>query len=54
MNLVLKVIRKGEFEKYRSKRVAQGAHETQFKVPELARDLDFQKNFYIAEAIFLN
>jgi len=51
---VLKVVRKGEFEKYRSKRVAQGAHETQFKVPELARDLDFQKNFDIAEEIFLN
>jgi coenzyme F420-reducing hydrogenase delta subunit len=51
---VLKVVRKGEFEKYRSKRVAQGAHETQFKVPELVRDLDFQKNFDITEEIFLD
>ncbi len=51
---ILKVVRKGEFEKYRSKRVAEGAHETQFKVPELTRDPDFQKNFSIEEEIFLD
>lgn len=51
---ILKVVRKGEFEKYRSKRVAGGAHEAQFKVPELIRDPDFQKNFSIEEEIFLD
>ena len=51
---ILKVVSKGEFEKYRSKRVAEGAHETQFKVPELMRDPDFQKNFAIEEEIFLD
>jgi len=51
---ILKVVRKGGFEKYRSKRVAAGAHETQFKVPELMSDPDFQKNFNITEEIFLD
>lgn len=51
---ILKVVRKGEFEKYRAKRVAEGAHETQFKVPELVRDPDFQKNFSIEEEILLD
>ena len=51
---ILKVVGKGGFEKYRSKRVAEGAHETQFKVPELMRDPDFQKNFNIEEEIFLD
>ena len=51
---ILKVVRKDEFEKFRSKRVAEGAHETQFKVPELVRDPEFQKNFKIEEEIFLD
>ncbi len=51
---ILKIVRKGEFEKYRSKRVAEGAHETQFKIPELMSDPDFQKNFSIEEEIFLD
>lgn len=50
---ILKVVKRGEFEKYRAKRVADGAHETQFKVPELIKDPDFQKNFSIEEEIFL-
>ncbi|MBU0895646.1 MAG: GH3 auxin-responsive promoter family protein [Candidatus Omnitrophica bacterium] len=50
---ILKVARKDEFEKFRSKRVAEGAHETQFKIPQLVRDPEFQKNFIIEEEIFL-
>lgn len=46
---VLKIVRTGGFEKYRAKRVAEGAHETQFKVPELTADRDFYKNFDIIE-----
>lgn len=48
---VLKVVKKGGFEKYRAKRVAEGAHETQFKVPELSKDPSFQKNFEMEEEI---
>lgn len=51
---ILKVVKRGEFEKYRAKRVAEGAHEAQFKVPELAIDPDFQKNFSIEEEIYLD
>ena len=51
---ILKVVKKGEFERYRSIRVAEGAHETQFKIPELIRSPDFQKNFSIEEEIFLD
>jgi hypothetical protein len=51
---LLRVVRKGGFERYRSKRVSEGAHETQFKVPELTADPGFQKNFDIEEEISLN
>lgn len=51
---ILKVVKCGEFEKYRAKRVAEGAHETQFKAPELTGDPNFQKNFNIEEEIFLD
>jgi len=50
---VLKVVEPGGFEKYRTKRVSEGAHETQFKVPELTRDLNFVNNFNIIEEISL-
>jgi len=50
----LKVVKTGGFEKYRTKRVSEGAHETQFKVPELTANLDFQKNFDIVEEILLD
>ena len=40
---ILKVVRKGEFERFRSQRVAEGAHETQFKVPELVIPLKFSE-----------
>lgn len=51
---VLKVVRKGEFEKYRARKVSEGANDSQFKVPELTADTDFQKNFFIEEEIYLN
>ena len=48
---VLKVVSKGEFERYRIKRVASGAHDGQFKAPELTADTNFQKNFRIDEEV---
>ena len=51
---VLKVVRKGEFEKYRARRVKEGANDSQFKVPELTSDPNFYKNFAIEEEIHLN
>jgi hypothetical protein len=48
---VLKVVKKGEFEKYRRMKIAQGAHDGQFKTPELTADLAFQKNFEIIEEV---
>ena len=48
---VLKVVRTGDFEKYRSMKISQGAHDGQFKAPELTADPDFQKNFEIVEEI---
>lgn len=50
---ILKVVRKGDFEKYRAKRILNGAHEGQFKVAELTQDQDFEKNFTIEQAIEL-
>ena len=48
---VLKVVKKGDFEKYREMKIAQGAHDGQFKAPELTADLAFQKNFEIIEEV---
>jgi len=52
-NPVLKVIKSGEFERYRAKRVAAGAHDGQFKAPELVGDGSFQDNFAVEEEIKL-
>jgi len=49
----LKVVRQGSFEKYRDKKIREGAHDSQFKMPELVSDFDFQKNFEIEEEIEL-
>ena len=46
-------IKRGEFEKYRVMRIAAGAHDGQFKTPELTRDTSFQGNFSIEEEIGL-
>jgi len=50
---VLKIVKRGAFHQYRVKRVANGAHDGQFKVPQLTKDLEFQKNFEIEEEIYL-
>ena len=52
-NPILKIVKNGGFEKYRQMKIAQGAHDGQFKAPELTGDVNFQKNFEIAEEIFL-
>jgi len=46
---ILKVVKSGEFERYRARRVMEGANDSQFKVPELTSDESFQKNFIIEE-----
>ncbi|MCX5665867.1 MAG: GH3 auxin-responsive promoter family protein [Candidatus Omnitrophica bacterium] len=46
---ILKVVKHGEFERYRAKRVMEGANDSQFKVPELTSDENFQKNFIVEE-----
>ena len=51
---VLKVVRKGGFDKYRTKRLKEGAHDSQFKMPELTPDPDFEKNFEIEEVVKLD
>jgi hypothetical protein len=51
---VLKVVKKGEFERYRAKRVMEGANDSQFKMPELTSDENFQKNFVIEEEVGLD
>ena len=51
---LLKVVKSGEFERYRSMRVSEGANDSQFKVPELTADPDFQKNFTVEKEIILD
>jgi hypothetical protein len=51
---ILKVVKKGEFERYRARRVMEGANDSQFKVPELTSDENFQKNFVIEEEVKLD
>ncbi len=51
---VLRVVKSGEFEKYRARKIAEGRHEGQFKVPELVGDRNFHKNFCIEEEITHN
>jgi hypothetical protein len=47
----MKIVGAGGFEKYRAARIANGAHDGQFKAPELTGDMNFQKNFEIAEEV---
>lgn len=51
---VLKIVCRGDFKKYREKRVKEGAHDGQFKVPQLTPDLNFHKNFNIEEEISID
>ncbi|MDD3905854.1 MAG: GH3 auxin-responsive promoter family protein [Candidatus Omnitrophica bacterium] len=48
---ILKVVKKGEFERYRRGRVSLGAHDSQFKLPKLCGQVDFDKNFAVIEEI---
>lgn len=48
---VLKVVPRGAFEEYRSKKIQQGSHDGQVKIPKLAMDKRFQDNFKILEEI---
>jgi len=48
---VLKVVKKGDFERYRAKRISEGIRDSQFKAPQLASDCNFQDNFSIEEEI---
>ncbi|MFH0839523.1 MAG: GH3 auxin-responsive promoter family protein [Candidatus Omnitrophota bacterium] len=48
---VLKVVAQGTFEEYRSRRVQQGSHDGQIKIPKLVTDVCFQNNFKILEEI---
>ena len=52
-NPILKVVKRGSFHNYRVKKVENGMHDGQFKVPQLTKDLDFQKHFDIEEEIHL-
>ena len=49
----LKIVPRGAFEEYRSKRVAGGSHDGQFKLPNLTNDMNFYKNFKILEEVEL-
>jgi coenzyme F420-reducing hydrogenase delta subunit len=48
---VLKVVRRGDFEKYRARKISEGIRDSQFKAPELTSDPAFQKNFNIEDVI---
>jgi hypothetical protein len=48
---IMKVVAPGAFERYRTKRIAEGARDSQFKAPELTSNPAFQKNFEIGEEI---
>ena len=50
---VLKIVPRGAFEEYRSKRVAGGSHDGQFKLPNLTNDMNFHRNFKILEEVEL-
>lgn len=49
----LKVVKLGEFERYKRERVKKGSHDTQFKMPRLVLAADFQQYFVVVEEIFV-
>jgi len=51
---VLKIVSAGGFEKFREKRIQEGSHDSQFKVPQLTTNVDFYKNFDIEEEITMD
>lgn len=50
---VMKILKKGSFENYRSKRIGEGAQEGQFKVPQITTNPDFERNFIIEKVVQL-
>lgn len=48
---LLKIVAKGGFEKYRARKIEEGAHDGQFKMPELVSDPGFENNFTIDEEL---
>ena len=50
---ILKIVKKGAFQNYRVKRVENGMHDGQFKMPQLTKDLTFQNHFDVEEEIYL-
>lgn len=50
---ILKIVKMGEFERYRARRMNEGANDSQLKVPELTSDTDFHKNFAVEEEVYL-
>ncbi len=48
---VLRILRKGEFERYRSRKAGEGANDTQFKPPVLTADPHFREGFDIEEEV---
>ncbi|MBN1526438.1 MAG: GH3 auxin-responsive promoter family protein [Candidatus Omnitrophica bacterium] len=48
---VLKVVARGDFERYRARKIGEGSPDSQFKVPELVADFEFQDKFHIEEEI---
>ncbi|MCA9411322.1 MAG: GH3 auxin-responsive promoter family protein [Candidatus Omnitrophica bacterium] len=53
-NPAVKVVKPGEFLRYRQKRVAEGAPDGQFKMLKLTPDLEFQKKFELDRTIELD
>ncbi len=51
---VLKIVQRGDFEKYRAKKIQEGTPDGQFKIPGLTADLYFQDNFHIAEEVLID
>lgn len=49
----LKVVRRGSYERYKTERLSQGAHDGQFKLPDLTGDRAFPGHFSIAETVRL-
>ena len=50
---VLKIVKAGSYEKYKARRLKEGAHDGQFKVPELTGNTEFEKNFEVSEIVTL-
>jgi hypothetical protein len=51
---VLKIVSAGGFEKFREKKIQEGSHDSQFKIPQLTTHVDFYKNFDIEEEITMD